>query len=81
MTTIIEPQGPDFSLRLMRIGVAGFYGVSQLIRRPPKAPGAVTEHAYGPHRDERIEYIEPRAGSPARAPVIYVHGGGWILGK
>ncbi len=81
MTTRAEPHAPDLTLRLMRLAVAGFYGLSQLMRRPPKAPGAVTERAYGSHPDERIEYIEPREGAPARAPIIYLHGGGWILGK
>lgn len=81
MMTTIEPHAPDLSLRLMRIAVGGFYGLSQLMRRPPKAPGAVTEHAYGPHPDQRVEFIEPREGASARAPIVYFHGGGWILGK
>ena len=81
MTTIIEPHAPDLSLRLMRVGVAGFYGLSRLLRRPPKPPGSVTEHAYGTHPDERLEFIAPRADAPSRSPVIYLHGGGWILGK
>jgi len=81
MTTNVEPHAPDLSLRLMRVAVAGFYGLSQLMRRPPKAPGSVTEHVYGSHPDERIEYIEARVGAPARAPILYIHGGGWILGK
>jgi acetyl esterase len=65
----------------MRGAVSLFYSASQLMRRPPRAPGAITEHHYGPDPAERIEYIEPRAGAPTRAPVLYVHGGGWILGK
>jgi acetyl esterase len=81
MAAIVEPHAPDMTLRLMRLGAAGYYGLSQLMRRPPKAPGAVTEQAYGVHPDERIEFIEARAGAPARTPVLYIHGGGWILGK
>lgn len=49
--------------------------------RKQSPPGEISHHAYGPHPAERLEWIEPRAGSPARLPVVYVHGGGWICGK
>lgn len=81
MTTRIEPQAPDFKLRLMRVAVVAFYAVSRWLRRPPAPPVAATEHAYGVHPDERIEVLAPRPGAPARAPILYIHGGGWILGK
>ena len=80
MTTPAVPHSPDLSLRLMRIAVSLVYGASRLMRRPPKPPGAVAEHKYGPHRAQRIEYIAPRAGVPTRSPVLYIHGGGWVLG-
>jgi acetyl esterase len=44
-------------------------------------PGVISHHDYGSHPAERLEWIEPKAGSPARVPVVYVHGGGWICGK
>lgn len=58
----------------------GLFGSLASLRRQAPA-GKVTEYAYGPHPDERIEFIERRAESPARAPVVYIHGGGWIAGK
>ena len=81
MTKGPEPHAPDLTLRLMRVAVGGFYGFSQLLRRPPKPPAGVTEHAYGAHPDQRIEFIAPRADVPGRAAIVYFHGGGWILGK
>ncbi len=58
-------------------------GVGRLISRLRRLspPGSITNHSYGSHPDERIELIEPRAGAQSRAPVVYVHGGGWICGK
>lgn len=58
----------------------GVFGVLSRLRSAA-APGAVTEHAYGPHPAERLELIEASADAPARAPIVYVHGGGWICGK
>lgn len=81
MSSLPEPHAPDFSLRMMRIAVAGFYGVSRLLRRPPKPPAGVVEHAYGRHPDQRIELVAPRADAPPRSPIVFFHGGGWILGK
>ena len=81
MTSRPEPHAPDLSLRLMRVAVGGFYGLSRLLRRPPKPPAGVVEHAYGSHPDQRIELLAPRADVPRRAAIVYLHGGGWILGK
>ena len=58
----------------------GILGLLNGLRRP-SLTGAISEHAYGSHPAERIEVIDPRSGSPSRAPVVYVHGGGWICGK
>jgi acetyl esterase/lipase len=44
-------------------------------------PGAITQHSYGSHPDERLELIAPNPSAPRRAPVVYLHGGGWICGK
>lgn len=60
---------------LMRAGLASV----RLQRK--RTPAAVVQHLYGAHPDERLEFIEPRPGAPARAPLVYIHGGGWISGK
>ena len=58
----------------------GLFGaLSGLQRR--SLPDSISEHAYGPHPAERVEVIDRRVGSPSLAPVVYVHGGGWICGK
>ena len=41
----------------------------------------VSEHAYGAHPAERIEFMNSLDGSSGRAPLVYIHGGGWICGK
>jgi acetyl esterase len=80
MSSHPSPSHPDFTLRAMRVGVGLFYGLSRLMRRP-KRPTGVVEHAYGAHPAERLDAIPARAGAPSRRPVVFVHGGGWILGK
>jgi acetyl esterase len=51
------------------------------LRPSPAAPGPLSRHAYGPHPSENLLYIPRKPGSPTRAPVVYIHGGGWIMGK
>ena len=41
----------------------------------------LVKHPYGEHPAERLELIERKPGSPKKAPVVYIHGGGWICGK
>lgn len=76
-----NPRKADFKIRLMRPGIAGFGRVSNWLRRPPKPPGEVREHRYGPDPAQRVDEIAPRADVPERLPVLYLHGGGWIIGK
>lgn len=76
-----EPRSPDLKIRLMRGGIAGFGRVSVWLRRPPKPPGDVREHRYGPDPAQRVDEIAPRADAPERLPVVHLHGGGWIIGK
>lgn len=69
-----------------RAGVFAWRSLMATIRfatrfRRLSPPGAITNHSYDAHKDERIELIEPRADAPTRAPVVFVHGGGWICGK
>jgi len=81
MTTAVEPRAASFPVRAMRGVVWAVFGATQLMRRPPKPPGAVQQHAYGPDPAERLEFIAPRMGAPERPPIVYVHGGGWIAGR
>ena len=76
-----ESRPADFSLRATRIAIGAVYGVTRLMRRPPAPPSGVVEHAYGQNAAERLEYLAPRAAGPRRTPIVYIHGGGWILGK
>jgi len=81
MSQPVPPTAPSFRLRLMRPAVSAFFALGKLTRRPPKAPAGVVEHRYGEDPAERIEYIAPKPGAPSRAAVVYIHGGGWVLGK
>jgi acetyl esterase/lipase len=52
-------------------------------RRPPPRE-AISTRRYGTARDETLEIIEPLAQPASEsepAPVLYVHGGGWIAGN
>lgn len=55
-------------------GVAGVF--NSLKRLSP--PGKITQHTYGAHPDERLEIISPNATAPKLAPIVYIHGGGWV---
>src|SRR5688572_10940513 len=36
---------------------------------------------YGLHRDETLDYMAPPEDLPAKAPVVFFHGGGWMMGS
>jgi acetyl esterase len=36
---------------------------------------------YGLHRDETLDHIAATDGVPARNPVVFFHGGGWMMGS
>lgn len=36
---------------------------------------------YGLHRDETLDHIAAAEGTPARNPVVFFHGGGWMMGS
>jgi acetyl esterase len=36
---------------------------------------------YGTHRDETLDYLPAAEGAPFRAPVVFFHGGGWMMGS
>jgi acetyl esterase len=79
---------PPRSIGLVqRIGVfvlralMAIFKLVSLFRSSPTAPGPVTTHRYGEHPDETLQFIPRKPGSIERAPVVYIHGGGWIAGK
>ena len=84
MSSAIQPMTITFGQRLqvitLRVLMSSFKLFS-LFRKTPEAPGDITSHQYGDHRDETLEVISRKAGSPERDAVVYVHGGGWIAGK
>jgi acetyl esterase/lipase len=66
-------------LTLARLLILIFAGFARL--RRGGLPGPVEIRRYGGRRDERLEILHPPAGVPARTPIVYIHGGGWIFGK
>ena len=84
MTRTISPTpvtlGQRFGVSTLRtlMSTFGFFGK---LRSKPPAPGPVTHHSYGSHRDETLQVIPRKPGAPERNPVVYIHGGGWIAGK
>lgn len=61
-------------------GLIALLRVLTLFRSKPKPPGEVTEFEYGGRPGETLLVISPAPTAPKRAPVVYVHGGGWIAG-
>lgn len=74
------PLGHRLQVILLRLLMAVFRIVT-VFRGKPTPPGPISEHQYGPHPDERLEYTPRKPGSPERLAVVYIHGGGWIAGK
>jgi len=83
MTRPAHSQPLSFGQRIGVLAWRGLMGVGGVLSSLNKfdPPGPITQHSYGSHPDERIEFIPPRQGAPARAPLVYIHGGGWICGK
>ncbi|MCP4037675.1 MAG: alpha/beta hydrolase [bacterium] len=75
------PLSPAQRLRvfLLRAVIALLKLITSFRKKP--APSSITQHRYGDHRAQILEVIPGKAGSPERAPIVYVHGGGWIAGK
>ncbi len=51
------------------------------LRPSPPPPGVISVHRYGYDAAEALQYIPARTGAPRRAPVVFMHGGGWITGS
>ncbi len=84
MASAVRPTSIGLGHRFRVVVLRGFILVLRLVSRLrtiPSAPGPITTHRYGEHRDETLQFIPRRPGSPERAPVVYIHGGGWIAGK
>lgn len=58
-----------------------FFVLLEKLRPSPASPSEVTNHRYGPDPAETLQYIPRAKGSPERAPIVFIHGGGWIIGK
>lgn len=78
---------PDRNLRVgQKIGLMTWRSMmglfSLMTRSARRALGdTVSEHSYGPHPSERIEFMGPLDAESKKAPLVYIHGGGWICGK
>jgi acetyl esterase len=81
MTTRAEPRAADLTTRATRILIRVIFWLTRIQRRPPKPPGRVEAHRYGPHPAETLQVIEPRASATRRTPIVFAHGGGWIAGR
>lgn len=49
--------------------------------RPLPDHEPLTTHRYGSGRRQILDHLPARAGVASRAPVVFIHGGGWILGS
>lgn len=81
MTDLVAPRAPNRKTRVARRMMPIFFGATRLLRRPGAPPAGVIEERYGEHPDERIELIAPAPGAPPRAPIVFIHGGGYIAGS
>ena len=84
MADPIQPTSISLGRRLGVVvlrSVMGLFKLSLRFRKSPTPPGPVTLHNYGSHRDETLQYIPRKPGTPERGAVVYIHGGGWIAGK
>jgi acetyl esterase/lipase len=57
------------------------FGLISRLRGTPEPPGELSLLRYGPGPAKTIQYIGARVGAPKRAPVVFIHGGGWIMGR
>lgn len=61
--------------------IMAFFVLVNKLRPLPPAPAEISHHRYGPDPAETLQYIPRKEGSPKRAPLVFIHGGGWIIGK
>lgn len=58
-----------------------FFGLVERLRPAPPPPSTVSLHRYGADDAETLQCIHAKPDSPKRAPVVFIHGGGWIIAK
>jgi len=61
--------------------IMAFFVLLNRLRPAPSWSEGVSHHRYGADPAETLEHIPRKAGSPERAPVVFIHGGGWIVGN
>jgi acetyl esterase len=66
------------SLSGARLFFGTFTGALRLVRGSP--PEGWRTVRYGLHRDEILDVHVPAQGAPRRPPVVFFHGGGWMMG-
>ena len=84
MTYSIPPTPLSLRRRINLLTARLFAFVATVLNwlRPlPKAPGEIVEYAYGQDPAQTLQYIAPNPDVPLRAPLVYIHGGGWIIMK
>ena len=84
MAHSIPPTPLNFRRRIDLVAarlIALFFLLINKLRPLPKPPKPISMHRYGPHPDESLQLIPARAGAPKRAPLVFIHGGGWIIMK
>lgn len=69
-----------FDLLTARL-IALLVAVIDVLRRNPEAPAPMSELRYGAHPRETIQYIPPKPGLRPRTPIVFIHGGGFIILK
>lgn len=61
--------------------IMAFFALVEKVRPRPEPPSEVSYHDYGPDPAETLQYIPRKRHTPELAPVLFIHGGGWIIGK
>lgn len=70
--------GQEFSLAWSRVYSSAFAGTSDWLQNGNASQSKT--HAYGTHPDECLDVIEG-IGSSNGSPVVFIHGGGWTMGR
>ncbi|NKB43592.1 MAG: alpha/beta hydrolase fold domain-containing protein [Alphaproteobacteria bacterium] len=68
----------EFSLAWTRVYSSAFTGASDWFQGI--GSGRIKSHTYGTHPDECLDIMEASESSTA-APVVFIHGGGWTMGR
>ncbi|MBY0512097.1 MAG: alpha/beta hydrolase [Rhodospirillaceae bacterium] len=72
-----------FSQHLTVASARMFFGVITSAVRLTRglAPEGWETLRYGTHRDETLDHLPAGDGAEVRAPVVFFHGGGWMMGS